>query len=139
MNIIGKWKIIKILIMTKDFDRLMCPIDEIKNNVSEDMLSDYLDMASTELEFLPDGTMNTIRCLTDEQAKQALAEGVELVDGNKFVESTEWKEENGEYFYYSGNQGEIMGEAVSPYEKLTFDKNGCLKFGSGFMLLEKIS
>lgn len=139
MNIIGKWKIIKILIMTKDFDRLMCPIDEIKNNVSEDMLSDYLDMASTELEFLPDGTMNTIRCLTDEQAKQAAEEGIELVDGNKFVESTEWKEENGEYFYYSGNQGEIMGEAVSPYEKLTFDENGCLKFGSGFMLLEKIS
>ena len=32
MNIIGKWKIIKILIMTKDFDRLLCPIDEIKNN-----------------------------------------------------------------------------------------------------------
>lgn len=140
MNIIGTWKIKKVQVMQSDFSMKLCTFDEIRETVSEEMQEDYLKMESTEIEFLPDGTVNTITYIPQEQIEMARAEGVEVAeDGRYIVETKAWKEENGEYFYFTGDEGEVMGEKISPYQKLEFDEDGYMKFGGGFMLLEKKS
>ncbi len=67
MNIIGTWKIKKVQVMQSDFSMKLCTFDEIRETVSEEMQEDYLKMESTEIEFLPDGTVNTITYIPQEQ------------------------------------------------------------------------
>lgn len=140
MTIIGTWKIKKVQVMQSDFSMKMCTFDEIRATVPEEMQAEYLKMESTEIDFLPDGTVNTISYIPKEQIEMAKAEGMEVTeDGRCVVESKAWKEENGEFFYFTGDEGEIMGEKISPYQKLEFNEDGYMKFVGGFMLLEKKS
>ena len=48
-----------------------------------------------------------------------------------------WKEENGEYFYHTGMEGDINGEPVDLYEKLEPDEDGCLPMVDGLLIIEK--
>ena len=60
---------------------------------------------------------------------------MEIVDGFAIMDSTTWKEENGEYFYDTKIEGEIFGEKVSSFEKLKIEDDGILY---SQMLLEKL-
>ncbi len=53
------------------------------------------------------------------------------------VEQHPWKEENGEYFYHTGMEGDVGGEPIDPYEKLEID-DGCITMASGLLCIEKI-
>ena len=57
MNIIGKWKVKKIGVLQPDFSLKMFTPKELET--LEDA-EEYIKMASSVIEFLPDGTMNTL-------------------------------------------------------------------------------
>ncbi|MGN1203003.1 MAG: hypothetical protein ACI4RF_06875 [Eubacterium sp.] len=132
MNIIGKWKVKKIGILQPDFSLKMYTPQELET--LEDA-EEYVKMASVITEFLPDGTMNTLLPVPKELVNQLLEEGKEVVDGFGIMDSTTWKEENGEYFYDSKIEGEIFGEKVSSFEKLEIEDD-CILYSQ--MLLEKL-
>lgn len=131
MNIIGKWKVKKIGVLQPDFSLKMFTPQELEE--IEDA-EEYLKMAGSIIEFLPDGTMNTLLPVPEELVNQCLEEGMEIVDGFGIINSTIWKEENGEYFYDTKIEGEIFGEKVSPFEKLEVEDD-CILYSQ--MLLEK--
>ena len=135
MNIIGKWKVKKIGVFQPDFSIKMLTPQEIEALEDFEDAEEYLNMASAIVEFLPDGTMNTLFPVTKELEEQLIAEGKEIVDGFGIMDTTTWKEENGEYFYDTKIKGEILGEKVSSFEKLVFEGD-CIVVSQ--MLLEKL-
>ena len=132
MNIVGKWRVKKIGVLQPDFSLKMFTPQELEE--IEDA-EEYLRMASVIMEFLPDGTMNTLLPVPEELVNQLLEEGKEIVDGFGIMNSTTWKEENGEYFYDTKIEGEIFGEKVSSFEKLEIEDD-CILYSQ--MLLEKL-
>lgn len=132
MNIIGKWKVKKMGILQPDFSLKMYTPQELET--LEDA-EEYVKMASVIMEFLPDGTMNTLFPVPEELVNQLLEEGKEIVDGFAIMNTTTWKEENGEYFYDTKIEGEIFGEKVSSFEKLGIEDD-CILYSQ--MLLEKL-
>lgn len=135
MNIIGKWKVKKIGVFQPDFSTKMCTPQEIEALEDFEDAEEYLNMASAIVEFLPDGTMNTLFPVTKELENQLLEEGREIVDGFAIMDTTIWKKENGEYFYDTKIKGEIFGEKVSSLEKLEIEDDCILV---SHMLLEKL-
>lgn len=135
MNIIGKWKVKKIGVFQPDFSIKMLTPQEIEAIEDFEDAEEYLNMASAIVEFLPDGRMNTLFPVTKELEEQLIAEGKEIVDGFGIMDTTTWKEENGEYFYDTKIKGEILGEKVSSFEKLVFEGD-CILVSQ--MLLEKL-
>ena len=135
MNIIGKWKVKKIGVFQPDFSTKMCTPQEIEALEDFEDAEEYLRMASAIVEFLPDGTMNTLFPVTKELENQLLEESREIVDGFAIMDSTTWKKENEEYFYDTKIKGEILGEKVSSLEKLEIEDDCILV---SHMLLEKL-
>ena len=131
MNIIGKWKVKKIGVLQPDFSTKMYTPQELET--LEDA-EEHLKMAGTIIEFLPDGTMNTLFPVPEEFVNQLLEEGKKIVDGFAIMDSTTWKEENGEYSYDTKIQGEIFGEKVSSFQKLEIEDD-CILYSQ--LLLEK--
>ena len=135
MNIIGKWKVKKIGVFQPDFSTKMCTPQEIEALEDFEDAEEYLSMASAIVEFLPDGTMNTLFPVPEEFVNQLLEEGKKIVDGFAIMDSTTWKEENGEYSYDTKIEGEIFGEKVSSFQKLEIEDD-CILVSQ--MLLEKL-
>lgn len=131
MNITGKWKVKKIGVLQPDFSLKMYTPQELETLEDGD---EYLKMAKVIIEFLPDGTMNTLLPVPEELVNQCLEDGMKIVDGVAIIDSTTWKEKNGEYFYDTKIEGEIFGEKVSSFEKLEIEDD-CILYSQ--MLLEK--
>ena len=88
-------------------------------------------------DFHPDGIVYQL--LTPEDfAQEDTGEEMILLDGMAIMEQHPWKEENSEYFYHTGMEGDADGEPVDPYEKLETDEEGCLPMLDGLLLIEKI-
>ena len=133
MNLIGKWRIKKVFCITPDGMELIAPADLPKG---EDY-DEYRRMSRAIFDFRPDGIAYML--LPPEDFKQMdTGEELQLLDGMAIVEKHPWKEENGEYFYHTGMEGEAGDIPVDPYEKLTPDENGCLTMSAGLILIEKI-
>ncbi|MGN0488496.1 MAG: hypothetical protein ACI4HO_04465 [Ruminococcus sp.] len=131
MNITGKWKVKKIGVLQPDFSLKMYTPQELET--LEDA-EEYIKIAGSIIEFLPDGTMNTLLPVPKELESQLIAEGKKIVDGFGIMDTTTWKEEKGEYFYDTKIEGEIFGEKVSSFEKLEIEDD-CILYSQ--MLLEK--
>lgn len=133
MELIGKWKIKKILCMTDNGIELIAA-EDIPN--TEDYDESRL-MCQSIFDFRPDGMAYML--LTPEQfAQRDTDEEMALLDGMAIVEKHPWKEENGEFYYHTGAEGDIGGEEIDPYEKLELDDDGYLPMIGGMALLEKI-
>lgn len=131
MNITGKWKVKKIGVLQPDFSLKMYTPQELET--LEDA-EEYIKIAGSIIEFLPDGAMNTLLPVPEELVNQCLEDGMKIVDGFAIIDSTTWKEENGEYFYDTKIEGEIFGEKVSSFEKLEIEDD-CILYSQ--ILLEK--
>ena len=125
----------KIGVFQPDFSMKMLTPQEIEALEDFEDAEEYLNMASAIVEFLPDGTMNTLFPVTKELEEQLIAEGKEIVDGFGIMDTTTWKKENEEYFYDTKIEGEIFDEKVSSFEKLEIEDD-CILYSQ--MLLEKL-
>lgn len=82
---------------------------------------DYLQFVSSIYNFSNDGKLDILLEVPKELLEKAKKEGLEVKDNVVIIESTDWKEENGEYFYNTHIEGETLGEKVSPYNKINVD------------------
>lgn len=133
MNIIGKWKIKELHIPTpegvQDFTPETLPEGE--------EYEEFAQMARTLLEFTPEGRLDTLMPVPEEMMEQAQSEGMEIRDGFAVLRSTEWKEQDGRFYYNTEIEGEMFGETVDPFMEITVQPDGTLLYAMGVMTLER--
>lgn len=133
MDIIGTWKI-------KEF-HLPAPegaVTYTPDTLPEEQFEDFAQMARTFLEFTPEGTLDTLMPIPEEMRDEVAAQGVTVRGGCGVIKSTAWKEENGKFYYDANFEGEILGEAVDPFVEIQVQPDGCLLYGMGTILLERV-
>ena len=133
MELIGKWKVKKVFCITPNGMELLPPA-ELPQGEEYD---EYRLMSRSVFDFRPDGIVYQL-LPPEDFARMDTGEETKLLDGMAIVEQHPWKEENGEYFYHTGMEGDIGGEPIDPYEKLTPDEDGCLSMAEGLIRIEKI-
>jgi len=134
MKIIGTWKVKSLLTYVPEIGMKSISAEEAIASPDEEMNQ----MAAMALKFTEDGKMIMGSKLPPEILEEAKAQGAPVTDdGLMIAQETEWKEENGEFFYLSGNEGTVNGEEISPWEKLALDGDGCLFMMGGMIVFEK--
>lgn len=138
MNIIGKWNVVKIAVLDEDFNLKMVTADELNAMPENPEMEEYKTLTSAVIEFTPDNKVLTLVPIPADQLEEAKKEGIAITDdGYCVMDQTDWKEENGKYFYNTGNQGTVLEEEIDPYMPLEVDEEGCMLFSGGLMLLKK--
>lgn len=137
MNIIGKWKVKKVICPTENGIEFRDVTDIPDDEENEELRQ----LARFIIEFKADGTVDTlipvdVEALTEENCEQMRAEGHEIIDGLVKIESTTWEERNGVPYYNTGANGEFMGEEVDSFAKIEFEGENML-FNGGMILLER--
>ncbi len=150
MNIIGKWKPVKLNVMvsrgdeeyrTKELtkDEFLAHYETLSEEEQEN-LSDYKKMYETIFKFDENGDINMMMYVAPEIVEQAKAEGLEIdEDGYTVIEQSKWKEQNGEFFYDSGVKGGMCGDdgevvQCDPFVKIAEREDGTLVYSSMFIL-----
>ena len=134
MKIIGTWKVKSLMTYVPEIGMKSISAEEAIASPDEEMNQ----MAAMALKFTEDGKMIMGSKLPPEILEEAKAQGAPVTDdGMMIAQETEWKEENGEFFYLSGNEGTVDGEEISPWEKLALDSDGSLYMMGGILVFEK--
>ena len=133
MDICGKWKVKEMRFPTLE-EEAFTP----DNLPSEEEFYDIAQMMKCITEFAGDGVLNTLLFVPEEMREQAETQGaVVRDDGYAVIESTQWKEENGKFYYDTKVEGEVLGEKVDPFAEITVTPEGYLIYGYGTILLER--
>lgn len=120
MNLIGKWKVKEVFCFSPENGMEWKPVEEPEaQGVEEDDLSMY---RNSFMIFYENGTAENLMSLpadcTQEQIEAVIAEGKEIRDGMMVLDRKEWKTEDGKNLYNTGNNGEVLGEEISPWVEL---------------------
>lgn len=103
------------------------------------MYEDFKQMIDSLTEFVADGTLNTLFPVPEEMKEKAASLGaVVRDDGYAVVESTTWKEQDGRFYYDTKIEGEVLGEKVDSFTEIPVTADGCLRYGLGMILLERV-
>ena len=90
-------------------------------------------------EFAEDGVLNTLMFVPEDMREEAAKHGaVVREDGYAPIESTTWKEADGKFYYDTGIQGEVLGEPVDSFSEIPVTEDGCLLYGLGMIVLERV-
>lgn len=109
----------------------------------EEERADALGGFETLVEFTADHRVVTWMKLpegvSDDEIREAVEAGEigEVRDGMFAAGEKEWKALGGKYYYNSGEERELFGEAQSPWDELAFGDDGLLAFG-GMMKLRRL-
>ena len=127
MDILGLWKVDKILGFDDDFNQIWKDAQAILDDPAAD--GDEKNAAKSLVEFGDDGMIKMMMPLPEgvsrEEIDAAVAEGEIEVSGDMMIaEKHPWKEEDGKIFFDSGTEGEALGEEVSPWQEVTVTDNG---------------
>ena len=132
MSFFGKWIVNDIMVFGEDGAKYMT-VDEIKGTPEEEM---YGELLNTVVCISPTA-MDTYMVIPEDQIEEAKAAGAPLTEHGILAQSSEVKEENGEYYYDSRTEGEVGGEEISRFVKLELDADGFLPFAGGMYRLKK--
>ena len=138
MNIIGKWNVKKVGIFDMEEGLLMKTLDELKAMEQTEEIAETLEMGSLTFMVANEETLKICMMVPAEAIEEARAAGEEVLlneDGSVTVQEMPWKEENGELFCLTSDEGEIDGEAIDSWQPLNIDEDGLLIIG--VMGLEK--
>ena len=131
MNIVGKWKVKKIMHFAGDEPKLIT-IDEFNAIPEEQRDEEQAQMASLVLDITEDGKLTMMIPIPTEAIEEARAEGAEVTDdGYVIADKFEWLKRDDEYFCLN----ESMGTDPMP---LNFDDDGGLEFMGGLLIFERI-
>ena len=135
MDICGIWKIKEISVPTPEGVKTYS-----RDNMPEgEMYEDFKQMIDSLTEFVADGTLNTLFPVPEEMKEKAANLGaVVRDDGYAVVESTTWKEQDGRFYYDTKIEGEVLGEKVDSFTEIPVTADGCLRYGLGMILLERV-
>ena len=135
MDIRGIWKVKEIRVPTQDGEKILtpdCPPEEERFEGSAELMQ-------YRTEFAEDGVLNTLMFVPEEMREEAAKHGaVVRGDGYAPVESTSWKEEDGKFYYDTKIEGEVVGEKVDSFAEIPVTEDGCLLYGHGMILLERV-
>ena len=112
MDIRGIWKVKEAHVPTPEGVRIFTP----DSPPTEDRFDGFTEMMQYLTEFADGGILNTLMRVPEEMKEEAAKHGVEVRDdGYAVIEATEWKEENGKYFYDTKIEGEVRTDFVRRY------------------------
>ena len=135
MDIRGVWKVKEVHVPTPDGEKVFTP----DNPPEDERFEGVVEMMQYRTEFAEDGTLNTLMFVPEEMREEAAKHGaVVREDGYAAVESTVWKEENGKIYYDTEIEGEVLGEKVDSFAEIPVTEDGCLQYGLGMIILERV-
>ena len=135
MEIRGVWKVKEVHVPTPDGEKVFTP----DNPPEDERFEGAVEMMQYRTEFAEDGTLNTLMFVPEDKRGEAAKHGaVVREDGYAAVESTVWKEENGKIYYDTEIEGEVLGEKVDSFAEIPVTEDGCLQYGLGMIILERI-
>ena len=135
MDIRGVWKVKEVHVPTPDGEKVFTP----DNPPEDERFEGAVEMMQYLTEFAEDGTLNTLMFVPEDKRGEAAKHGVVVrEDGYAAVESTVWKEENGKIYYDTEIEGEVLGEKVDSFAEIPVTEDGCLQYGLGMIILERI-
>ena len=135
MDIRGIWKVKEVRVPTPDGVKVFTP----DNPPQEECFEGSAELMGYRTEFAEDGMLNTLMFVPEEMREEAAKHGaVVREDGYAAIESTTWKEENGKLYYDTKIEGEVLGEKVDSFAEIPVTEDGCLLYGLGMILLERL-
>ena len=132
INLIGKWSIAQVLQFNDNSNQM-------EWTKSEDILSgedvdrDTITLLNSIVEFEEDGRMLMLAPIPEGVSQDEIDEAVEagqihLKDGRMYFEEQHWKVEGGVNYTDTMPEGEVLGEKVGPWEKVTEYEDGTITF-----------
>ena len=135
MDICGIWKVKEVRVTTPDGEKVFTP----DNPPEDERFEGSAELMQYRTEFVEDGVLNTLMFVPEEMREEAAKHGaIVREDGYAAIESTTWKEANGKFYYDTGIQGEVLGEPVDSFAEIPVTEDGCLLYGLGMILLERV-
>ena len=135
MDICGIWKVKEVRVPTPDGEKVFTP----DNPPEDERFEGSAELMQYRTEFAEDGMLNTLMFVPEEMREEAAKHGaVVREDGYAAIESTTWKEENGKLYYDTKIEGEVLGEKVDSCAEIPVTEDGCLLYGLGMILLERL-
>lgn len=135
MDVRGVWKVKEVHVPTPDGEKVFTP----DNPPEDERFEGAVEMMQYRTEFAEDGTLNTLMFVPEDKRGEAAKHGaVVREDGYATVESTVWKEENGKIYYDTEIEGEVLGEKVDSFAEIPVTEDGCLQYGLGMIILERV-
>lgn len=136
-EVLGQWRMKYMISFDEDLNA--------KHALLEDLAAEKDDkelkiMSITIMEFTPDGNIDMKIPIekTGYTVEQVEADGMKVKDGYVMMDSNHWKEKDGEVYADTGLEGEVLGEKVDGWEKLSLNEDGLLPVLGGMYLCEKI-
>ena len=135
MDVRGVWKVKEVHVPTPDGEKVFTP----DNPPEDERFEGAVEMMQYRTEFAEDGTLNTLMFVPEDKRCEAAKHGaIVREDGYAAVESTVWKEENGKIYYDTEIEGEVLGEKVDSFAEIPVTEDGCLQYGLGMIILERV-
>lgn len=135
MDIRGIWKVKEIHVPTPDGEKLFTP----DNPPADERFEGSAELMQYRTEFADDGVLNTLMFVPEEMREEAAKHGAVIrEDGYAPFESTTWKESDGKFYYDTKIDGEVFGEKVDSFAEIPITEDGCLLYGHGMIILERI-
>ena len=135
MDICGIWKVKEVRVPTPDGEKVFTP----DNTPEDERFEGSAEVMQYRTECAEDGMLNTLMFVPEEMREEAAKHGaVVREDGYAAIESTTWKEENGKLYYDTKIEGEVLGEKVDSFAEIPVTEDGCLLYGLGMILLERL-
>ncbi|MBO5779137.1 MAG: hypothetical protein J6R82_06180 [Clostridia bacterium] len=132
MDIIGKWKVVKVGVFDEDEGMQVKTLEEVMAMEETDEIRETKEMAQATFLWITAKTIQMRLVVAPEMIEEARAEGEEVSvnkDGSVTVQRMPWKEEDGKILCKMGEEGEIDGEEVDPWQVVELDENGVMTIG----------
>lgn len=134
MDIRGIWKVKEVHVPTPDGEKVFTP----DNPPEDEMFEEMAAMMQWRTEFADDGALNTLMFVPEEMKAEAAKHGVDVRDdGYAVIDSTQWEERDGKFFYDTKIEGEVLGEKVDPFIEIPVIDGDCLEYSHGMIILER--
>lgn len=130
MDLIGKWRIAQTLQFDDETNKMKwTDVEDILSG--DDVDRDTMTLLNSIVEFCEDGRMLMLAPLPEgvsqEEVNAAAAAGhIKLKDGRMYFEEKHWKVESGMNYTDTMPEGEVLGEKVGPWEKVTEFEDGTI-------------
>ena len=132
MNMIGRWKVVKVGVFDMEEGMQMKTVEQVMAMEDTEELLETKQMAQTTFLWVTAKTMQIRLVVSPEMIAEAKAAGEEVSlnkDGSVTLQRMPWKEENGKILCKMGDEGEIDGKVLDPWQVVELDENGVLTFG----------
>ena len=132
MDIIGKWKVAKVGVFDIEEGLQMKTIEQVMAMEETEDIQETKEMAQATFLWVTAKTIQLRAIVPPEAIEEAKEAGEEIPlnkDGSVTIQRMPWKEEDGKILCKMGDQGEIDGEEIDPWQVVAPDENGMLTFG----------